>query len=136
LKAQVVAADERESGLRAILNFGHTFGHAIEAGMGYGEWLHGEAVASGMVMALELSARAGTLRREDADRAKALIARAGLPVRGPGLAVDRYLELMQVDKKAAGGRLRFILLEGLGRAVLRDDLETRLVRESIAAAAQ
>ena len=104
--------------------------------MGYGDWLHGEAVATGMVMAAELSARAGTLRREDADRVKALIARAGLPVQGPRLAVDRYLELMQGDKKAAAGRVRFILLEGLGRAVLRGDLETRLVRESIAAAAR
>ena len=136
LKAQVVAADERESGLRAILNFGHTFGHAIEAGAGYGEWLHGEAVAVGMVMAAELSARAGSLRREDADRVKALIERAGLPVRGPKLAVERYLELMQMDKKAAGGRVRFVLLEALGRATLRGDLEPRLVRESIAAAAQ
>jgi 3-dehydroquinate synthase len=136
LKAQVVAADERESGLRAILNFGHSFGHAIEAGVGYGEWLHGEAVATGMVMAAELSARAGTLRQQDADRAKALIARAGLPVRGPKLAVERYLELMQVDKKAAAGRVRFILLDGLGRATQRGDLDERLVRESIAAAVQ
>ena len=136
LKAQVVATDERESGLRAILNFGHTFGHAIEAGVGYGEWLHGEAVATGMVMAAELSVRAGTLRRQDADRVKALIARAGLPVRGPKLSADRYLELMQVDKKASAGRVRFILLDGLGRAMQRGDLEERLVRESIAAAAQ
>ncbi len=134
LKAQVVAADERESGLRAILNFGHTFGHAIEAGVGYGEWLHGEAVATGMVMAAELSTRAGTLRREDADRVKALVARAGLPVRGPKLPVERYFELMQVDKKSAGGKLRFILLEGLGRAALRGDLAPDLVRDSIAAA--
>jgi 3-dehydroquinate synthase len=136
LKAKVVAADEREGGLRAILNFGHTFGHAIEAGVGYGEWLHGEAVATGMVMAAELSVRAGTLRREDAERVRALIARAGLPVQGPTLAIDRYLELMQVDKKASGGKIRFVLLEGLGRATLRGDLDTRLVRESIAAAAQ
>ena len=136
LKAQVVAADERESGLRAILNFGHTFGHAIEAGVGYGEWLHGEAVAAGMVMAVELSERAGTLRREDAERVKALIGRAGLPLRGPKLALERYLELMQVDKKAEGGKLRFVLLEGLGRAVLRADLDQRLVRESVAAALQ
>jgi len=134
LKARVVAADERESGLRAILNFGHTFGHAIEAGMGYGEWLHGEAVASGMVIAAELSVRTGTLPRQEADRVKALLARAGLPVQAPGLAVDRYLELMQVDKKNAGGRARFVLLEALGRAVLRGDVDTRLVRESIAAA--
>ena len=136
LKAQVVATDERESGLRAILNFGHTFGHAIEAGVGYGEWLHGEAVATGMVMAAELSVRAGTLRRQDADRVKALITRAGLPVRGPKISADRYLELMQVDKKASAGRVRFILLDGLGRAMQRGDLEERLVRESIAAAAQ
>jgi 3-dehydroquinate synthase len=136
LKAQVVAADERESGLRAILNFGHTFGHAIEAGVGYGEWLHGEAVAAGMVMAAELSERAGTLRRADAERVKALIGRAGLPLRGPKLAPERYLELMQVDKKAAGGKLRFVLLEGLGHAVLRADLDQRLIRESVAAALQ
>jgi len=134
LKAQVVAADERETGLRAILNFGHTFGHAIEAGVGYGKWLHGEAVASGMVMAAEMSVRVGTLHREDAARVKALIERAGLPVRGPALPLEKYLELMQVDKKAAGGKPRFILLEGLGRAALRGDLELGLIRESIAAA--
>jgi 3-dehydroquinate synthase len=134
LKAQVVAADERESGLRAILNFGHTFGHAIEAGAGYGEWLHGEAVAAGMVMAAELSERVGTLRRADAARVKALIGRAGLPLRGPKLPAERYFELMQVDKKAAGGKMRFILLEGLGRAALHRDLAPELVRDSIAAA--
>jgi len=136
LKAQIVAEDEREAGLRAILNFGHTFGHAIEAGAGYGEWLHGEAVAAGMVMAAELSARAGTLGRAEAERVIRLIARAGLPVRGPKLPLERYLELMQVDKKAAGGKVRFILLEGVGRAVLRGDLDPTLVRESIAAAVQ
>ena len=135
LKAQVVAADEREAGLRAILNFGHTFGHAIEAGVGYGKWLHGEAVATGMVMAAELSARVGTLRREDVARVKTLIERAGLPVRGPALPLEKYLELVQVDKKAAGGKLRFVLLEGLGRAALRGDLELSVIRESIAAAA-
>ena len=134
LKAQVVAADEREAGLRAILNFGHTFGHAIEAGAGYGEWLHGEAVAAGMVMAAELSQRAGTLRREDAERVKALIARAGLPVRGPKLPVARYLELMQIDKKAAGGKMRFVLLDGIGRATLRGELSADAIRDSIAAA--
>jgi len=134
LKAQVVAADERESGLRAILNFGHTFGHAIEAGAGYGAWLHGEAVATGMVMAAELSVRAGKLPRKEADRVTALIARAGLPLRGPKLPLARYLELMEVDKKAAGGKMRFILLEGLGRAALHADLAPDLVRDSIAAA--
>ncbi|HUN70280.1 MAG TPA: 3-dehydroquinate synthase [Burkholderiales bacterium] len=134
LKAAVVADDERESGRRAILNFGHTFAHAIEAGAGYGEWLHGEAVAAGMVMAAELSVRSGTLRREEADRIRALIVRAGLPAAGPGLAPERYLDLMQVDKKAAGGQVRYVLLDGLGRAALHAGLETRLVRESIAAA--
>jgi len=136
LKARVVAADERESGVRAILNFGHTFGHAIETGVGYGEWLHGEAVGTGMVMAAELSALAGTLRREDAERVKALIARAGLPMKAPDFGADRYLELMQVDKKAAGGKLRFILLEGLGRAALHADLDEKLVRQSLAVAVQ
>jgi len=136
LKAQVVAADERESGLRAILNFGHTFGHAIEAGAGYGEWLHGEAVAAGMAMAAELSVRAGLLSASDAARVKALIARAGLPLRGPALAPERYLELMQVDKKAAAGEVRFVLLEGLGRAALRGGLDEAMIRESLAAAAQ
>ena len=135
LKAQVVAADERETGRRAILNFGHTFGHAIEAGVGYGKWLHGEAVATGMVMAAELSVRAGTLRREDAARVKALLEHAGLPVRGPTLPPERYMELMQVDKKTTGGNVRFILLDGLGRAVLRGDLAPELIQESIAAAA-
>ena len=136
LKAQIVAGDEREAGLRAILNFGHTFGHAIEAGAGYGQWLHGEAVGTGMVMAAELSARAGTLSREDAARVKSLIARAGLPMRGPNLGAERYLELMQVDKKSAAGKVRFILLDGLGRATLRGDLDEKLIRESIAAAVQ
>jgi 3-dehydroquinate synthase len=136
LKAQVVKEDEREAGRRAVLNFGHTFGHAIEAGVGYGEWLHGEAVAAGMVMAAELSVRAGALRAEDAARVRALIGRAGLPIQGPRLAPERYLELMQVDKKAAGGEVRFILLEGLGRAILKDGLDARLVRDSIAACVQ
>lgn len=136
LKAQVVAADERESGMRAVLNFGHTFGHAIEAGAGYGSWLHGEAVAAGMAMAAELSVRAGTLARAEAERIVALIRRAGLPVRGPKLALTRYLELMQVDKKAAAGQVRFVLLQGIGHAILRGGLDEEVVRESIAAAMQ
>jgi 3-dehydroquinate synthase len=134
LKAQVVGADEKEAGLRAILNFGHTFGHAIEAGVGYGEWLHGEAVGTGMVMAAELSARAGLLGAAEAARVKRLVERAGLPTRGPRMTADRYLELMQVDKKAAAGKIRFVLLEALGRATLRAGIDERLVRESIAAA--
>jgi len=136
LKAQVVGADERESGARAILNFGHTFGHAIELGAGYGEWLHGEAVAAGMVMAAELSARAGTLPRADVARVRALLASAGLPVSGPRFDTERYLELMQGDKKAAGGRLRFILLDALGKASVHGEVDSQLVRQSIAAALQ
>jgi 3-dehydroquinate synthase len=119
IKAAVVGADERESGLRAILNFGHTFGHAIEAGLGYGEWLHGEAVGCGMVMASALSARLGLLGESDAQRVARLVARAGLPVRGPLLGADRYLELMRVDKKAEAGEIRFVLLERLGQALVR-----------------
>ena len=134
LKAQVVAADERETGVRAILNFGHTFGHAIEAGLGYGEWLHGEAVAAGMVMAAELSVRAKLLSQADATRVRSLLARAGLPVAGPELAPERMLELMQVDKKATAGRVRFVLLDAIGSAVIRGDIGESLVRESIAAA--
>jgi 3-dehydroquinate synthetase len=133
LKAGVIAADERESGLRAILNFGHTFGHAVEAGVGYGHWLHGEAVAAGMVMAAELSARAGTLAASTVARVRALVARACLPVEGPPLAWDRYLALMAIDKKASAGRMRFVILESIGKAVVRGDLDTATVRAAIAA---
>jgi 3-dehydroquinate synthase len=133
LKADVVAADEREAGQRAVLNFGHTFGHAIETGVGYGAWLHGEAVAAGMAMAAELSVRAGSLALDDAQRARGLIARAGLPVSGPALAPERYLDLMAVDKKSARGRTRFVLLEAIGHAVLRDDVQERAVREALRA---
>jgi len=135
LKAGIVAADERESGVRALLNFGHTFGHAIEAGAGYGRWLHGEAVAAGMVMAAELSARAGMVSAADVQRLRSLILRAGLPVTGPNLPVERYLELMAVDKKVAGGRVRYVVLEAMGRATLRDDLDESLARASVAACA-
>jgi len=133
LKAGVVAADEREAGPRAILNFGHTFAHAIEAATGYGEWLHGEAVAAGMVMAAELSVRAGTLPRAAAERVRQLVAAAGLPVQGPRIDSERYLDLIGVDKKALRGRPRFVVLEALGRALLREDLEEPWVREAIAA---
>ena len=134
LKAAVVAQDERESGRRALLNLGHTFGHAIEAGAGYGAWLHGEAVAAGMVMAAELSVRVGRLAPADAARVRTLLERAGLPVRGPVMAADRYLELMALDKKAARGRTRFVLLEGIGQAAVHADIDERLVRDAIAAA--
>jgi 3-dehydroquinate synthase len=123
-KAEVVAADEFETakeGGRALLNLGHTFGHAIETGMGYGEWLHGEAVAAGTMMAVELSRGLGWLSAADVERVRALLLRAGLPVTGPDLGVSRYLELMSHDKKVIAGSLRLILLKGLGRAVTHAD---------------
>jgi len=119
IKAEVVAGDEREGGRRAILNFGHTFGHAIEAGLGYGQWLHGEAVACGMVLAAQLSADLGLVPAAHARRLADLIARAGLPVRAPDLGMDRWFELMAVDKKAESGDIRYVLLDGLGSARLQ-----------------
>lgn len=134
IKAWVVSQDEREAGLRAILNFGHTFGHAIEAGLGYGAWLHGEAVGAGMVMAAELSQRLGMVDAALVQRLRRLIARAGLPVRGAVLDArdnaGRYLELMRVDKKAEAGEIRFVLIDGPGKAVLRPVADA-LVREVI-----
>jgi 3-dehydroquinate synthase len=132
IKAWVVGQDERESGLRAILNFGHTFGHAIESGLGYGQWLHGEAVACGMVMAADLSSRLDLVPVDFALRLRRLIERAGLPVRGPALGVERYLELMRLDKKAQGGEIRFVLIEAPGRAVVRAAPDA-LVRDVLAA---
>ncbi|MEK7206435.1 MAG: 3-dehydroquinate synthase, partial [Pseudomonadota bacterium] len=121
-KAEVVAADERESGVRATLNLGHTFGHAIETGMGYGNWLHGEAIAAGMVMAADLSHRLGWLKESDVARITKLIARARLPVAAPAkLSVQQFLDLMAVDKKVLGGKLRLVLLKRLGEAVVTDD---------------
>src|SRR3954467_1037814 len=122
-KGRVVAADERETGERALLNFGHTFGHAIETAAGYGTWLHGEAVAAGMVMAAELSALMGHLRKSEVGRGRELLRRAGLPVAGPALAPERLMELMALDKKAAKGKTRFVLLESIGRAALRADVD-------------
>jgi len=136
LKAAIVAADERESGSRALLNFGHTFGHAIEAGLGYGEWLHGEAIAAGMVMAAELSSRMGSISAADVARVRSLVKRAGLPVAGPALAPERLIELMAVDKKAAKGKVRFVLLDAIGKASLREARDEGTVREAIVAAAQ
>ncbi len=134
IKAAVVGQDERETGLRAILNFGHTFGHAIEAGMGYGVWLHGEGVAAGMVMAAELSRRLGMVDEAFVQRLKSLIERAGLPVRGPVLDASdnagRYLELMRIDKKSEAGEIRFVLIDGPGKAVVRGAHDA-LVREVI-----
>jgi shikimate kinase/3-dehydroquinate synthase len=114
IKAEVVRQDEREGGLRAVLNFGHTFGHAIEAGLGYGAWLHGEAVGCGMVMAADLSHRLGLVDAATVARMRALVAAAGLPTVAPDLGAERWLELMEVDKKNEGGAIKFILLKPLG----------------------
>jgi 3-dehydroquinate synthase len=134
IKAHVVSQDEREGGLRAILNFGHTFGHAIEAGLGYGQWLHGEAVGCGMVMAAQLSHSLGLVDAAFVARLTRLIDAAGLPTVGPVLDTQdnagRYLELMQVDKKAEGGAIRFVLIDGPGRACVRGAPEA-LVRQVI-----
>lgn len=134
IKAWVVGQDEKECGLRAILNFGHTFGHAIEAGMGYGNWLHGEGVAAGMVMAAELSQRLGMVDVSFVLRLRTLIERAGLPVRGAVIDeqdnAGRYLDLMRVDKKSEAGEIRFVLIDGPGKAVMRSAPDA-LVREVI-----
>lgn len=126
-KAEVVAGDERETAKdngRALLNLGHTFGHAIETGVGYGEWLHGEAVAAGMHMAAELSRRLGWLAGADVTRVRELLARARLPIVGPSLGGDRYLDLMGHDKKVVAGRLRLVLLKRLGEAITWADAPT------------
>jgi 3-dehydroquinate synthase len=117
-KVEVVVADEQENGERALLNLGHTFGHAIEAGMGYGNWLHGEAVAVGTMMAADLSRRLGWISEADVERVALLFQRAGLPVFGPELGAERFFELMQHDKKVQDGKLRLVLFNRIGRAVL------------------
>jgi 3-dehydroquinate synthase len=131
IKAAVVGQDERETGVRAILNFGHTFGHAIEAGLGYGRWLHGEAVGCGMVLAAELSQRLGGVDAAFARRLSVLIERAGLPVVAPALGAERYLELMRVDKKSEAGEIRFVVIDKPGSAVVRSAPDP-LVREVLA----
>ncbi len=119
IKAWVVAQDEREGGIRAILNFGHTFGHAIEAGLGFGVWLHGEAVGCGMVMASRLSQRLGLVDEAFVSRLTALVDRAGLPTAGPKLGADEYLQHMRVDKKAEAGEIKFVLIDQPGKATVR-----------------
>jgi 3-dehydroquinate synthase len=122
IKAEIVGKDERESGLRELLNFGHTFGHAIENGLGYGSWLHGEAVAAGMVMAADLSRQLGFLSQSDCERIRSLLERAGLPTVAKGITPERMRRLMSLDKKVKQGRIRFVLLEKLGVASIRGDV--------------
>ncbi|KAK4535416.1 hypothetical protein CDCA_CDCA04G1441 [Cyanidium caldarium] len=131
-KADVVAADERENGLRAILNLGHTFGHAIEAGTGYGSWLHGEAVATGMAMAAEMSRRLGHLTEADVRRVEAVLTEANLPVRPPpSMTLETFLAYMASDKKVVRGKIRLVLLERLGQAVVTADYDRQVLVDTI-----
>lgn len=131
-KAEIVAEDERESGVRAILNLGHTFGHAIEASMGYGNWLHGEAVSAGIVMACEMSARLGWTDSEITRRAERLLARAGLPIRPPPcVTLEKFMTYMSVDKKVEAGVLRLVLLKGKGHAVVTNDFSEEILFDTI-----
>lgn len=131
-KAKVVAQDEREAGVRAHLNFGHTFGHVIETHEGYGHWLHGEAVAAGMVQAAKLSQKMGWLSLDDVARIERVLVLAKLPITPPAIAVDTALDLMGHDKKVKSGQIRLILLKSIGQAVLTDDFETTLLTEVLA----
>jgi len=133
-KAAIVAMDEREGSIRAILNLGHTFGHAIETAMGYGTWLHGEAVATGMVMAAAYSRRQGLLSQADADYVRTLVSRAGLPVSPPdAMDADTFISLMSRDKKAESGKIKLILLEQLGKAFVSEAVETQQLAAALAA---
>ncbi len=130
-KAEIVAADEREGGVRALLNLGHTFGHAIEAGMGYGNWLHGEAVAGGTVLAADLSQRMGWLGEADVARVRSLFQRARLPDHAPDLGVADYLDYMGLDKKVEGGKIRFVLLKRIGEGVVTADAPADKLAETL-----
>jgi len=130
-KAEVVAADERESGQRALLNLGHTFGHAIEAGMGYGVWLHGEGVAAGTMLAADLSRRMDNIDQADVERIATLFKRAGLPTVAPNLGVEAYLNYMGVDKKVEAGKMRFVLFRKVGECYVTADVPAGLLRETL-----
>ena len=132
-KARIVANDEKEQGERALLNLGHTFGHAIESYLGYGEWLHGEAVATGMVMAADLSQRMGWISTEDLERTKKIISRAKLPIVCPQIPLDDFLGYMAHDKKVLNGQLRLVLLKQIGKAVMSKDFDIELMKQAILA---
>jgi len=137
IKAEIVAQDERESGVRALLNLGHTFGHAIETAQGYGNWLHGEAVGAGMLMAADLSARCGWLTAGDVTRIRNLILAAGLPVESPAeMTPDQFRQLMSVDKKVLDGHLRLVLLRAIGEAVVTEEFDPALLNDTLSAGAQ
>jgi 3-dehydroquinate synthase len=131
-KADVVAKDETEQGVRALLNLGHTFGHAIETGMGYGNWLHGEAIATGMLMAADLSVRMGWLQTDELSRIETIFKLAGLPVNGPqGMTAQQFMDLMAVDKKVQDGVIRLVLLKGIGQAVISDDYDPAELQQTL-----
>jgi 3-dehydroquinate synthase len=130
-KAEVVAADEHEAGERALLNLGHTFGHAIENAMGYGVWLHGEAVAAGTMLAADLSQRMGWLNAADVQRMHALLAASSLPLRAPNLGVKKYLDLMQSDKKVENSKIRLVLQQGIGKAVITGDYDAEKLKQTL-----
>ena len=132
-KARIVASDEKEQGERALLNLGHTFGHAIESYMGYGVWLHGEAVAVGMVMAADLSQRLGWISMDDLERTKKIIQRAHLPVKCPAIPLDEFLGFMAHDKKVLNGQLRLVLMSSLGKAIITKDFDVELMKQAILA---
>jgi 3-dehydroquinate synthase len=129
MKADIVGQDEKEYGVRALLNLGHTFGHAIETGLGYGVWLHGEAIGAGMVLAAACSQALGWIDDADVERVRAIVRRAGLPVKAPDLGADTWIELMSHDKKVSDGQIRFVLLQQLGCAVIEKNLSSDLLRE-------
>jgi 3-dehydroquinate synthase len=133
IKAEIVSRDEREQGERALLNLGHTFGHAIETASGYGEWLHGEAVGTGMLIAADMSERLGQLPASAVARVRTLLARAGLPVQAPRLGAARVLEYMRSDKKVHSGRLRLVLLGAVGRAMVSADYPDELLHQTLVA---
>jgi 3-dehydroquinate synthase len=132
IKAEIVALDERESGIRAILNLGHTFGHAIEASMGYGNWLHGEAVAAGMVMAVDLSLRHHWIDETVKQRTIDLLEESALPVKSPSeMTLDNYMSAMAIDKKTLDGRIKLILLKALGEAIITSDYDHELLKQTL-----
>lgn len=132
-KARIVANDEKEQGERALLNLGHTFGHAIESYLGYGEWLHGEAVATGMVMAADLSHRMGWISADDVERTKRIISRAQLPIVCPKIPLNDFLGFMAHDKKVLNGQLRLVLIQRLGQAIITREFDPELMKQSILA---
>ena len=130
-KAEVVVIDEHEAGDRALLNLGHTFGHAIENAMGYGVWLHGEAVAAGCMLAANLSLRMGWLTSSEIKRMETLFQAAKLPIKSPALGVDHYLDLMGLDKKVENGKIRLVLQQGIGKSIITSDYNVGLLQDTL-----